>query len=133
MNISKCVGKDYEGKSFHEIANAPIDALTGISEKEAETIRNALHVNTIREFANLKFVKWATAITALAEEDQPEQEAKNEKLLDDAIEMTFPSSDPIAVEPNITRIEVAPDMPDARTDHQNSQQIDPIPGKKTLN
>lgn len=134
MNLSKCVSKAYEGKSLHELADAPIDALEGINESDAELIRKALHVSTIRELANLKFVKWATAIATLADEDEPVQGQKaKEKLLDDAIEMTFPSSDPISVAPNITRVEVAPDMADARTDHQNSQSISPIPGKNTIN
>ncbi len=56
-------------------------------------------------------------------------EAK-EALLDEAIEMTFPSSDPISVASGITRIEVAPEKVAARTDHQNSQSIDPPNTKK---
>lgn len=52
-----------------------------------------------------------------------------ESLLDDAIEMSFPSSDPVSVSSGITRIEVAPDMVVARTDHQNSEAIEP-PAKK---
>lgn len=53
-----------------------------------------------------------------------------EALLDDAIEMTFPSSDPLSVTSGITRIEVAPDMVAARTDHQNSQTIETVSDKK---
>jgi hypothetical protein len=133
MNLNKCVDKAYEGKSFNELANAPIEALEGIGHKDAILLKNAFNVSTIRELANLKFVKWATAIATLAEEDNPEQDKTNETLLDDAIEMTFPSSDPISVASNITRIEIAPDKVDARTDHQNSQSIDSIPGKKSIN
>jgi hypothetical protein len=58
--------------------------------------------------------------------EQPVPEKPNEKrqaeecLLDDAVEMTFPASDPISVDPSsITRIEKAPDKPDASQDHQN--------------
>jgi hypothetical protein len=47
-----------------------------------------------------------------------------EALLDDAIEMTFPSSDPISVSCGITRIEVMPDKVDAGKDHQNSNAVD---------
>jgi hypothetical protein len=46
-----------------------------------------------------------------------------ESLLDSAIEMTFPSSDPISIAFGITKIEVAPDTVAARSDHQNSCTI----------
>jgi nucleotidyltransferase/DNA polymerase involved in DNA repair len=133
MNISKCVDKAYEGKSFNELANAPVNALEGVGAKDAALLKSAFNVSTIRDLANLKFVKLATAITTLADEDDSDHNRAEETLLDDAIEMTFPSSDPISVAPNITRVEVKPDMVDARTDHQNSQSITHISGKKTLN
>ncbi len=58
-------------------------------------------------------------------ENSASSELNNAKecLLDDAIEMSFPSSDPISVVFGITKIEVAPDMVAARTDHQNSGTI----------
>jgi hypothetical protein len=123
MNISRYVDKAYEDKNFDELGEAPIDALQGVSAKDAALLKQAFNVTTIREFANLKFVKWATAITALANEAESEKDKAKETLLDDAIEMTFPSSDPVSVASSITRIEVAPDMAAARTDHQNSKSI----------
>lgn len=134
MNINKCLSQEYAGKSFKEIANAPIEAFEGIADEDAALLKRALHINTISELANLNFVKWATAIATLAEEDDTEEAQAEETILDDAIEMTFPSSDPIAVAPDITRVEAVPDMPDARTDHQNSQSIEPaVKGKRTVN
>lgn len=123
MNINRYVDKAYEDMSFDELADAPIDALQGVNAKDAELLKQAFNVATIREFADLKFVKWATAITALADEVGSEKRKAQEALLDDAIEMTFPSSDPVSVASSITRIEVAPDMVAARTDHQNSKSI----------
>jgi hypothetical protein len=130
MNINKCISKEYADKSFNEIANAPLEAFEGIAEEDAALLKKALHINTIRELANLKFFKWAAAITTLADEDNTQKEHAEETILDDAIEMTFPSSDPIAVASNITRVEAVPEMPDARTDHQNSQSIEPAAEKK---
>jgi hypothetical protein len=53
-------------------------------------------------------------------EKPSEKHQAEECLLDDAVEMTFPASDPISVDPNsITRIEKAPEKPDASEDHQN--------------
>jgi hypothetical protein len=56
---------------------------------------------------------------------EPSQQQIEETLLDDALEMSFPSSDPISVSSGISRIEVAPEMVDAGIDHQNSQRIVP--------
>ena len=58
------------------------------------------------------------------------KENAKESLLDDALEMSFPSSDPISVNSGITRIEVAPEMVDAGADHQNSQRIEPAKKEK---
>jgi hypothetical protein len=130
MNINKCVDKAYEDKSFKELADAPIDALQGVRAKDAELLKEAFNITSIREFANLKFVKWATAIATLADEVETDKDKAKETLLDEALEMTFPSSDPISVTSGITRIEVAPEMVAARTDHQNSQTIEPANEKK---
>jgi protease I len=47
-----------------------------------------------------------------------------ELTLDDANEMSFPASDPVA-SANISRIETAPEMAPAATDHQNSNAVNP--------
>jgi hypothetical protein len=130
MDMSKCVSKAYENKSFKELADAPIDALQGVTTKDAELLKEAFNISTIREFANLKFVKWATAIATLSDEVETEQDKAKETLLDEALEMSFPSSDPISVSSGITRIDVAPEIVAARTDHQNSQAVETANGKK---
>jgi hypothetical protein len=131
MNISKVVDKDYQGKSFREIADAPLSALQGISAKDAKLLKQAFDIETVRDLANLRYVKWASALVTLAEDEvETEEEKAKETLLDDAVQMTFPASDPPAVASSITRIEKAPDMPPAQLDHQNSQSIEEVQGKK---
>ncbi len=124
MNIESIVDEQFTAKCFRELVEAPISALRGVSQSDARALSKAFGVNTIGELADLRFVKWANAIKTLAEEetDTKEQLAK-EILLDDAVEMTFPASDPISVDAGITRIEVAPDKVDASTDHQNATQV----------
>lgn len=130
MNIQKMVDKAYADKSFAQIAEAPVDALKGISAKDAQLLKEAFDIETVRDLADLKFVKWASAVVTLAEQEvSPEEEKVQETLIDDAVEMTFPASDPVAVASSITRIEKAPDMPPARLEHQNSQAINNIKGK----
>ena len=125
MNISTVVDGEFAGQCFRDLCNAPLSALRGVSAKDAKVLHQAFGINTIGELADLKFVKWASAIRTLAAEecDTPEQVAK-ETLLDDAVEMTFPASDPISVDAGITRIEVAPDMVDAQTDHQHAKAVE---------
>jgi len=125
MNIESIVDDKFKHKCFRELVEAPISALRGVSAADARALSQAFGVNTIGELAELRFVRWANAIKTLAEEetDTKEQIAK-ETLLDDAVEMTFPASDPISVDAGITRIEVAPDMVDAQSDHQIAPAVE---------
>jgi len=125
MNIDTIIDDAFKGKCFRELAEAPISAMRGVSTADARAMSKAFGVNTIGELANLPFVKWATAIQILADHecDTPAEQAK-ETLLDDAVEMTFPASDPISVDAGITRIEVAPEMVDASEDHQHAKAIE---------
>jgi len=70
MNINKCVDKAYEKKTLKEIANAPVDALQGVSAGDAELLKKAFNVKTIADLAKLKYVKWAQAIATLAEGEE---------------------------------------------------------------
>jgi predicted RecB family nuclease len=130
MNINTIVDKAYKDKSFKEIADAPVSALQGISAKDAKLLKQALDIETVRDLANLKYAEWACAIVTLADITAVEEEKVQEALLDNAVEMTFPASDPTSVTSSITRIEVEPEMPPAQLDHQNSTAIDEIKGKK---
>jgi len=67
MNLNNALDKEYETKSLKEIADAPVAALQGVSEKDAELLKAAFNVKTVRDLANLKFVKWAQAIVTLAD------------------------------------------------------------------
>jgi hypothetical protein len=125
MNIDTVVDKEYLGLSFRALADAPTSALRGISAKDAKALAQAFNVHTVRELANLEFVKWAAAITTLADHEQatPEEQAK-ETLIDGALEMTFPASDPVSVDSGVTRIEVPPEKVDAHDDHQHAGKME---------
>ena len=70
MNINKALMKEYEGKSLKEIAAAPVSAIAGISPGDVEHLRAAFNVKTVRELAELKYVRWAQAIVALADTEE---------------------------------------------------------------
>jgi hypothetical protein len=124
MNIDTIVEPPFRGKSFRELIDAPVSALYGIGEQQTHALREAFGVETIGDLAKLKFVKRAFAIATMADAEAEPAEIAKEALLDDAVEMTFPASDPISVDSGITRIEVPPEMVEASTDHQSVQSIE---------
>jgi hypothetical protein len=67
MDINKFVDKKYEKLPLKELVKAPVDAISGISEKDAQLLKEAFKVKTVSDLAKLKYVKWAQAICILAE------------------------------------------------------------------
>lgn len=67
MNIDKAVDAAYQNKSLKELADAPVDALQGVSAKDGQLLKEAFNVKTVRDLANLKYVRWAQAIVHLSE------------------------------------------------------------------
>jgi hypothetical protein len=58
------VDKAYEGKDLKEIADAPVDALQGVSAGDAEALHKAFNIKTVRDLATNKYVRWAQEIVA---------------------------------------------------------------------
>jgi nucleotidyltransferase/DNA polymerase involved in DNA repair len=65
-DMSRHLDKAYESKEFEELADAPVDALQGVSQADAEALRKSLNIKTIRDLAENKFVLRAQAIVNLA-------------------------------------------------------------------
>jgi len=65
-DVSQYLDKTYEGKEFSELADAPVDALEGVSEGDAEHLREAFNIRTIRDLAESKYVLRAQAIVHLS-------------------------------------------------------------------
>lgn len=65
-DMSSHLDKAYETKTFEELADAPVDALEGLSKTDAELLNKALNIRTIRDLAESKFVLRAQAIVNLA-------------------------------------------------------------------
>jgi hypothetical protein len=125
MNIQIIVNDTHHDKCFRELVDQPVTALRGITQQQANALRDAFGINTVGELAELKAVKWARAIrTMAAAEAEPRDEVAKEALIDDAVEMTFPASDPVSIQSSITRIEVPPEKVDASSDHQGAAAIE---------
>lgn len=71
MNIQEMVDKAWQGKSWEEIADAPVDALRGVSPGDADKLKAAFNIDTVRDFAMLKFVRWAQEIVERADSEDP--------------------------------------------------------------
>ena len=67
MDISKVLDKAYEKKTFKELAASPVSALQGVSEGDADLLKKAFNVKTIKDLAKLKYVRWAQAIMTFSE------------------------------------------------------------------
>jgi hypothetical protein len=66
-DLATKVDKAYEGKSLTDLADAPVSALQGLSAGDADHLKAAFGIDTIRELATNKYFRWAQAITNLAE------------------------------------------------------------------
>lgn len=69
LNIDHAVIKEFEDKTLHEIADAPVWAIEGISKKTAESFFKPRGIHTVRDLANFKYVRWAQGIIALADRE----------------------------------------------------------------
>lgn len=65
-DISEHLDKAFENKSFEELADAPVDALQGLSKGDADLLEKGFKIRTIRDLAESKFVLRAQAIVALS-------------------------------------------------------------------
>jgi hypothetical protein len=65
-DLGRHLDKKYEAMDFDELADAPVDALEGLSKGDAEALQQAFNIKTIRQLAESKFVMRAQAIVHLA-------------------------------------------------------------------
>lgn len=61
--------KAYEGKPAAELVKAPISALQGVSEGDAEKMKEAFGIDNIKEMAALKYYQRAKVLYAEAKEN----------------------------------------------------------------
>jgi hypothetical protein len=70
MNIDNALDKAYEGKSLKELLDAPVEALQGVSEGDAQKLQEAFNIKTIKDLATSKYFTWARAIYDLADTEK---------------------------------------------------------------
>jgi len=67
LRFKERLDKKYEKKTFKALTKAPLDALQGLSKKDAKLLEQAFRIRTIRGLANLKYCAWAREILEAAE------------------------------------------------------------------
>ncbi len=67
QGIESKLDKAFHGKSAQELADAPVSAIKGVSEGDAELLLKAFNIKTIKDMGTNKFFKTAQAIASLAD------------------------------------------------------------------
>lgn len=67
LGLETKLSREWEGKSAKDLADAPVTAIQGVSEGDAEHLRQAFGIKTVRDLGTNKFFRWAQAITQLAD------------------------------------------------------------------
>lgn len=59
--------KAYEDKSVDDLASAPVASLQGVSDSDAEHLKAAFNIKTVKDLGTNKYFLWAQAVAKLAE------------------------------------------------------------------
>jgi hypothetical protein len=66
-NLDKVLDKAYEGQSLTELVQAPVAALSGVTDKDATLLQEAFNIKTIGDLGRNKYFRTAAALVDLAE------------------------------------------------------------------
>jgi hypothetical protein len=66
VNLDKALDKAYEDKSLEEILDAPVAALAGVTDADAEHLAAAFGIKTVRDLGSNKYFATAGVLVALA-------------------------------------------------------------------
>ena len=65
--LTKALDKEYENKSLTELLDSPVAALAGVSDGDADKLRAAFGIKTVRDLGKNKYFHFAQALVELAE------------------------------------------------------------------
>jgi hypothetical protein len=66
-NLDKILDKAYEEKPLTELVDAPVAALAGVTDADAELLKQAFNIKTIGDLGRNKYFRAAAALVDLAE------------------------------------------------------------------
>jgi hypothetical protein len=66
-DLAKLLDRDYENMSLAELLKAPVHALSGVSEKDAELLKQAFNIKTIGDLGRNRLFRSAADLADLAD------------------------------------------------------------------
>jgi hypothetical protein len=66
-NLGAFLDKDWENKSLAEILQAPVSALQGVSQGDADLLKQAFNIKTVGDLGKNKYFRAAQLLAQLAE------------------------------------------------------------------
>lgn len=64
-DLGKLVDKAYQDKTLTEIVDAPVSALSGVSDGDAKLLREAFNITTVGDLGRNPYFRTANALVAL--------------------------------------------------------------------
>jgi hypothetical protein len=65
--IVKFFDKKFEDKSIEELTTAPVSAISGVSEADAEDLKKAFNIETVEDLATNEYVRLAQGINCFSD------------------------------------------------------------------
>ncbi len=66
VNLDKALDKAWEGASLADILDAPVSALAGVTDADAEHLAAAFGIRTVRDLGSNKYFAVAGVLVALS-------------------------------------------------------------------
>jgi len=66
IELGKVLDKSWEDKPLEEVLAAPVSALAGVSEADAEKLREAFGIKTVHDLGTNKYFATADVLVALS-------------------------------------------------------------------
>ena len=66
-NLGAFLDKEWESKSLTEVLKAPVSALQGVSENDADLLKQAFNIKTVGDLGKNKYFRAAQLLAQLAE------------------------------------------------------------------
>lgn len=66
VNLDSLLDKAYESSTLQEILDAPVAALAGVSDSDAEALKGAFNIKTVADLAKNKYFQAAVALHELS-------------------------------------------------------------------
>jgi hypothetical protein len=65
VDLAKVLDKKYEDGKLSDVLDAPVAALSGVSEADAEALKTAFGIKTVRDLGRNKYFRVAAALLDL--------------------------------------------------------------------